>query len=96
MKGYKKVHKYQLPKCVTERIDWVWELISDEPLTPLGAIELIFCKDEEYLKEEFYFGSASDWLEVTDDFKEWRDGDMRMTKEYMILHAFVNGYEVAE
>lgn len=89
-------YKYTLPKCVTERIVWAVQSMEDDGLSPLGAIECIFAKDEKQLKEDFEFGASGQWLEVTKEFKEWRDGSMSMYKQYMVLHAFVNGYEVAE
>ena len=87
---------YTLPKCVTDRIVWAVQSMKDDGLTPLSAIEIILAYDEEFCKELFELEASDNWLEVTKEFKEWRDGRMRNYKQYMILHAFVNGYEVAE
>ena len=70
--------------------------MEDDGLTPLLAIEIILAYDEEFCKELFELEANGSWLEVTEEFKEWRDGRMSTFKQFMILHAFVNGYEVAE
>ena len=92
----KTEYKFTLPKCVTERIAWAVQAMEDDGITPLGTIEIILAYDEEFCKEEYEWGASGDWLEVTEEFKEWRDGRMSRYKQYMILHAFVNGYEVTE
>ena len=91
-----KEYIYRLPKCVTERIVWAVKSMEYDGLTPLSTIEIIFAYDEEFCKELFELEANGRWLEVTKEFKEWRDGRMRNYKQYMILHAFVNGYEVTE
>lgn len=89
-------YKYTLPKCVTERILWAVQSMEYDGLTPLLTIEIILAYDEDFCKEVYDLEASGSWLEVTKEFKEWRDGRMSMYKQYMVLHAFVNGYEVAE
>lgn len=89
-------YKYTLPKCVTERILWAVQSMEYDGLTPLLTIEIILAYDEEFCKEVYDLEASGSWLEVTKEFKEWRDGRMCRYKQYMVLHAFVNGYEVAE
>ena len=91
-----KEYIYILPKCVTDRIVWAVQAMEDDGLPPLWAIEIILAYDEEFCKELFELEANGSWLEVTKEFKEWRDGSMSMYKQYMLLHAFVNGYEVEE
>lgn len=91
-----KQFKYTLPKFVSERIKWAEREVECTGLTPLGVINVILALDEEKLKEDFEWGASQDWLPVTDEFKEWRDGDMRRMKQFMIIHAYTNGHEVAE
>lgn len=91
-----KEYKFTLPKCVTDRIVWAVQSMEDDGLSPLMAIDIILAYNEEFWKELFELEANGSWLEVTKEFKEWRDGSMRNYKQYIILHAFVNGYEVAE
>lgn len=88
--------KYTLPKFVSERIKWAKEETDYYDLTPLESINIIFAYDEDQLKEEYDWCVSQDWLPVSDEFEEWRDGEMKHMKQFMILHAYVNGCEVAE
>lgn len=91
-----KEYKFTLPKYVTDRIAWAVQSMENNGLTPLWTLEIILAYDEEFCKEAYDLEASDNWLEVTKQFKEWRDGSMSMYKQYMILHAFVNGYEVTE
>jgi len=90
-----KEYKYTLPKCVAERMVWAVQSMKNNGLTPLLTIEIILAYDEEFCKELYELEASGSWLEVTKEFKGWRDGRMSRYKQYMVLHAFVNGYEVA-
>lgn len=91
-----KEYKYTLPKCVAERMVWALQAMKYDGLPPLLTIEIILAYDEEFCKEVYDLEASGSWLGVTKEFKEWRDGRMSRYKQYMALHAFVNGYEVAE
>ena len=84
--------KIKLPKCVTNRLDWVREYM-DEGLTFYGGYTAVLAYEEDQAREDFEFGGT--WLPVSDEFKAWRDeGFDRSFKEMQIALALIYAYEV--
>lgn len=83
--------KIQLPKCVTERLDWVSECI-EEGLTFYGGFMAVLAYEEDQAREDFELGGT--WLPVSDEFKAWRDeGYTWRLKEMQIALALIYAYE---
>ncbi len=91
-----KIHppKMDLPKAVKERLEFFLDQ-TDFGLTYLGCLEAVLAYDEEKVKKEIEMGG--DWLPVSKEFKEWRDGTgselpYHSSKEQIIALALIYGW----
>nr|DAK67831.1 MAG TPA: hypothetical protein [Caudoviricetes sp.] len=65
--GEIKAPKPDLPKEVTERVDYFLEMIEDG-LTLLGLLDFIFSDKKP---ADYDFGASKDWLPKSKEFDEW-------------------------
>ncbi len=84
----------KLAKFIYERVEWGKRTLEDG-LTRMGYVEIILGENEEQLKEDFEFGASEDWLQVSDEFKTWRDSRPR-TAQVTIMRTLFEECEVME
>lgn len=65
--GEIKAPKPDLPKAVTERVDYFLEMIEDG-LTFLGLLDFIFSDTKP---TDYDLGASKDWLPKSKEFDEW-------------------------
>ena len=73
---------FPLPEFVKKRIDWVSNEIQGGMLTFRGAFKMLLeIDDEKELKKEWEFGASSDYMPVSDEYRNWLNdpilGDIR-------------------
>lgn len=84
--------KFGFPDFVIERLDWICDQ-AESGLTFLGAVHLVLEPNEQD-KEDFEVMACTDWLPMTDEFKNWLEED-RLLKTYRqqeIILALIYGY----
>lgn len=64
--------KYDLPKCMKERIAYIGSE-SENGMSFLGCINCIFAYDEEESKKDFQLGASKEWLPVSQEVRKWID-----------------------
>lgn len=74
---------FEFPDCVWERIDF-FAAEYENGLTFEGALRFTLAYDEKECKKDWSCGGASDWLPVTEDFKNWRDSIMDKSMELAV------------
>lgn len=63
---------FPLPDFVQARIDWVSNEIQNGMLTFRGAFKMLLdIDDEEDLKKDWEFGASSDYMPVSDEYRNW-------------------------
>lgn len=63
---------FPLPDFVQARIDWVSNEIQNGMLTFRGAFKMLLdIDDEEDLKKDWEFGASSDYMPVSDKYRNW-------------------------
>lgn len=63
---------HSLPEFVQKRIDWVSNEIQGGMLTFRGAFKMLLdIDDEEDLKKDWEFGVSSDYMPVSDEYRNW-------------------------
>lgn len=63
---------HPLPEFVQKRIDWVSNEIQNGMLTFRGAFKMLLdIDDEEDLKKDWEFGASSDYMPVSDEYRNW-------------------------
>lgn len=65
--GEVKAPKPDLPKAVTERVDYFLEMI-DDGLTFIGLLDFIFSDKKP---TDYDFGATKDWIPKSKEFDEW-------------------------
>ena len=63
---------HPLPEFVQKRIDWVSNEIQNGMLTFRGAFKMLLdIDDEEDLKKDWEFGASSEYMPVSDEYRNW-------------------------
>ena len=63
---------FPLPDFVQARIDWLSNEIQNGMLTFRGAFKMLLdIDDEEDLKKDWEFGASSDYMPVSDEYRNW-------------------------
>lgn len=69
---YTPAKNHSLPEFVQKRIDWVSNEIQGGMLTFRGAFKMLLdIDDEEDLKKDWEFGASSDYMPVSDEYRNW-------------------------
>ena len=81
---------HPLPEFVQARIDWVSHEI-EMGLTFQGAFRaLLDIDDEKALKEDWELGAASDYMPVSDKYREWlQDPILHDIRQVAVMVGFI-------
>ncbi|MGE9925282.1 hypothetical protein ACQRAC_08440 [Lactobacillus johnsonii] len=82
---------HPLPEFVQKRIDWVSNEIQNGMLTFRGAFKMLLdIDDEEDLKEDWELGAASDYMPVSDKYREWlQDPILHDIRRVAVMVGFI-------
>ena len=82
---------HSLPEFVQKRIDWVSNEIQGGMLTFRGAFKMLLdIDDEKALKEDWELGAVSDYMPVSDKYREWlQDPILHDIRRVAVMVGFI-------
>ena len=82
---------FPLPDFVQARIDWLSDEMQRGGLTFQGAFKMLLdIDDEKALKEDWKLGAASDYMPVSDKYREWlQDPILHDIRRVAVMVAFI-------
>lgn len=82
---------FPLPDFVQTRIDWLSDEVKRGGLTFQGAFKMLLdIDDEKALKEDWELGAASDYMPVSDKYREWlQDPILHDIRRVAVMVGFI-------
>ena len=82
---------HPLPEFVQARIDWLSDEMQRGGLTFQGAFKMLLdIDDEKALKEDWKLGAASDYMPVSDEYRNWlRDPILHDIRRVAVMVGFI-------
>ena len=82
---------FPLPDFVQARIDWLSDAMEHGGLTFQDAFRMLLdIDDEKSLKEDWELGAVSDYMPVSEEYKEWLENPiLRDFRRVAVMVGFI-------